>query len=88
VSENIPNPFPSHTRFSYALAHASDVETTVYDVRGASVRRLDSGWHERGIRELTWDGADDHGVAAPSGVYYVRVRTAAGTVSRKITLLR
>jgi hypothetical protein len=88
ISQNVPNPFAGHTRFTYSLPHAADVDAAVFDVRGARVRRLDTGWRERGIRDLVWDGRDEHGVEAPSGQYYVRLRTGTASTSRKITLLR
>jgi hypothetical protein len=88
ISANFPNPFASTTRISYTLSHGTNVTAAVYDVRGDRIKMLDAGWRESGARELSWDGKDPRGVAAPSGVYYVRVHTDTGTLGRKITLLR
>jgi hypothetical protein len=83
-----PNPTAGLTHVTYTLARGADVTAAVYDVRGTLVKTLDSGWHDTGARELTWDGTNHDGVAVSSGAYYLRVRTAAGTEARKITLVR
>jgi hypothetical protein len=88
ISANVPNPFSGVTRMSYSLARGADVDASVYDVRGTRVKSLDSGWRARGVRDLSWDGTDDHGARVSSGVYYVRLRTPDGMTSRKVTLLR
>jgi choice-of-anchor B domain-containing protein len=88
ISENVPNPFGGITRMSYSLSRGADVNAAVYDVRGTRVKMLDSGWRERGVRELSWNGTDDDGARVSSGIYYLRVRTPAGMSSRKMTLLR
>ena len=43
---NYPNPFNPETWIPYHLANPSDVQITIYDVRGSVVRRLDLG-HQR-----------------------------------------
>ena len=41
---NYPNPFNPETWIPYHLAHAADVQITIYDTEGAVVRELDLGW--------------------------------------------
>lgn len=59
----------------------------VYDLRGRLVREW---WLPEGTYALTWDGRDNDGRAAPSGVYMLRLSAEYGahTLSRKVTLLR
>jgi N,N-dimethylformamidase beta subunit-like, C-terminal/FlgD Ig-like domain len=82
-----PNPFNPSTVIHYDLPAAGPVQVTILDVRGRVVRRLWSGFQTPGRHDLSWDGALDGGLRAPSGVYVVRVVTADGTATRKITLL-
>jgi choice-of-anchor B domain-containing protein len=88
LSASMPNPFGRDTRMTYTLARGSDVTAAVYNVKGDRVKLLESGWRESGVRDLSWDGIDEHGRTAASGMYYIRVQTQSGTLSRKITLLR
>ncbi len=86
-----PNPFNPRTAIGFTLARDTRVEVAVYDVRGRLVRRVLDGTLEAGAHPVaaTWDGNDDQGRAAPSGTYFLRMKTAAGTAAaRKMTLLR
>ncbi len=88
---NAPNPFNPSTRLRFALAHEAVVALAVYDPRGRLVRDLGADTWTAGEHAVTWDGRDDAGRAAASGVYYVRLVGEGGTGSivatRAVTLL-
>ena len=83
-----PNPFNPRTAISYRLASAGRVGLAVYDVQGRRVRRLLDETRPAGIGSCEWDGTNDRGQALPSGVYLVRLETAAGNDRRAVTLLK
>ncbi len=83
-----PNPFNPATTLRFELERAGPVELAVYDVRGALVRTLLSGMMEEGPQAVRWDGRDESGREAPSGVYMALLTTADGPTGRRITLLR
>jgi len=41
-----------------------------------------------GATPLHWEGKTDSGASATSGVYFVRLEFPAGTISRKLILLK
>jgi hypothetical protein len=41
-----------------------------------------------GVHSLAWDGLNGAGQAVGSGVYFYRIDTPAGTVTRKLALAR
>ena len=43
---------------------------------------------EAGAHRLVWDGRSAERRPAPAGVYFVRVRTGAGDLSRKVVVVR
>ncbi len=88
LSQNVPNPFNPSTKISFALPTRGQVDLRVYDVRGALVRTLASGELEAGYHDFTWTGTADSGVQVPSGVYFYRLRTAEGDITRTMTLLK
>jgi len=88
VHPNAPDPFNPTTTLAYTLDDDTDVLVTIVDVRGRVVRRLFSGPQTRGSHRLPWDGRRDDGTPLPSGVYYARVRTPAGTAAECMTLVR
>jgi hypothetical protein len=85
---NYPNPFNPTTTIEYALPSRGHVRLRVYDVNGARVRTLVDGVESGGSHRVTWDGRDDSGMRAASGVYLLRIDAAGTTTTRKMTLLK
>mgnify|MGYP003344445960 FL=1 len=74
LSPGRPTPFRASTVIAYELYSAANVKLVVYDAQGRAVRRLvDAGLQLAGPYAITWDGRDDAGRAAPSGVYFYRL---------------
>jgi flagellar hook assembly protein FlgD len=60
----------------------------VYDVRGALVRGLVDENRGSGLHSATWDGRDNRGRRAASGVYYVRFQAGGKAWQQKVVLVR
>ncbi len=68
---------------------ASDVRIEVYDMHGRMISVLADGLINPGNHVVAWDGRDDKGVPAPSGIYFCRGITSAGNSdSARLVLLR
>lgn len=85
---SVPNPFSSSAEIRFELPVATKVEVSIYDVVGRLVRQLDVGPLTAGLHSVTWDGLDDAAKQARSGLYLYSMRTAAGSVSGRLLLLR
>ena len=90
---NYPNPFNPETWIPYTLATVSAVQITIYDARGAVVRRLDLGHQREGYytsrsRAAYWDGRNHVGERVASGIYFYEL--AADDISRlrKMVILK
>lgn len=83
-----PNPFGSSLHIRYGLAKAQQVRIDVVDQQGRLVRNLGDGPIGAGKHGLSWNGKDASGRAMASGVYLVRIRTAAGEYKNKVLLLK
>jgi hypothetical protein len=82
-----PNPFRDGTMFRFGLPHGQDVGISITDAGGREVwRREVSGL--AGRNQLWWNGVADTGWTLPSGVYFVRLKTEAGMMVRKVVLER
>ena len=68
------------------VPEAGPVRLRVFDVTGRLVRTLTDRPMEAGEHLLRWDGASDSGSRLGSGIYFVRLDTAAGVASRKLLL--
>ncbi len=88
LNPNYPNPFNPYTVICYSLKSRGKVSLRVYNVLGQEVRRLFSGLQQGGVYRVIWDGKDEQGNDAGSGIYIIRLETGAFVQSRKMTLLR
>jgi probable HAF family extracellular repeat protein len=88
-----PNPLTDATHIAYTLPTPTRVRVVLYDVVGRAVDTLVDSFQDAGPHELIWSARDRSGVALPSGVYFARLVTTAGTpaagpVTRKLVVVR
>jgi hypothetical protein len=83
MSRPEPNPFVQLTRLTCNVAPGRIAGIEVFDPRGRLVRRLAPD--SRNV--LTWNGIDDAGRRAASGVHFVRLMLSDGTVEQRTVLL-
>ncbi|MBN1884514.1 MAG: hypothetical protein JW876_03180 [Candidatus Krumholzibacteriota bacterium] len=85
-----PNPFNPSTTIRLDLPDDGPrrVEATVHRVDGSLVSRLYSGTATGPSVEMHWDGRDESGVPARSGVYFYRIATPGARLSGKLVLIR
>lgn len=84
-----PNPFNPLTEIRYQVpGEIGRLILEVVNLRGERVKTLVSGSAIAGDHRVAWDGRDDAGRDAGSGVYFVRMVAGEFTESRKMVLLR
>jgi YVTN family beta-propeller protein len=83
-----PNPFNASTQIAFALGAAGPVELGVYNVLGQRVRLLVGQPLEAGQHQVVWDGRDQGGREAASGLYLVVLRAEGQQLAQKLMLLR
>ena len=88
LEQNAPNPFNSGTVIRFELPQPSQVELGIFNLLGQPVALLVKGPSEAGRFAVRWDGRDQEGRPATSGVYLYRLRVDQGTEVRKLLLLR
>ncbi len=92
LGQNYPNPFNPMTVITFDVpgdagsGHQAVLE--VFDTRGRLVRTLFDGEVPAGSHEVTWNGKDDAGEQAGSGIYLYRLTVEGETVSRKMVMLK
>jgi len=85
---NYPNPFNPSTTISFSMPSAEDVTLSIYNNVGRKVRTLVSGMMSEGRHSIQWDGRNENGIAAPSGVYYYELTSSQGVMRNKMVLLK
>ncbi|MEL6821200.1 MAG: FlgD immunoglobulin-like domain containing protein [Calditrichota bacterium] len=90
LMDNYPNPFNPSTviPFEIASAQSEQVRLTVYNAVGAVVTTLVDEPLSAGSYEATWDGMDNAGRIAPSGIYFYELLTQGQRQSQKMLLVK
>ena len=83
-----PNPFNPATTIEFMLAVPGNASLRVYDVSGRLIRSLVDGRLPAGMHEVMWNGRDENGSMAVSGVYFYRLSAGDIVQTRKMVLLR
>jgi hypothetical protein len=89
VSQIYPNPINPGTTITYALPREGSIVIEIYDVQGSRVATLVDEVRPAGYHSVYWDGTNDQGRNAHSGVYFCRGRFGDDeNVSRKMIKLQ
>ena len=93
MGQNYPNPFNPETWIPYQLAEPSEVSVTIYNAKGAIVRRLLLGHQSAGYytgrgRAAYWDGRNIFGERVANGLYFYQLTTDQTSFLRKMAILK
>lgn len=88
LEANYPNPFNASTIIRYQLPTDSSVQLAIYNMAGQKIRTLVEGKVTAGQHVLMWDGRDEAGQSAASGIYFYQLLTSDFFAAGKMTLLR
>ena len=91
--QNYPNPFNPETWIPYQLSENSPVSLSIYDRTGGLVRTLSLGIQPAGFynsrgRAAYWDGRNDAGEHAASGLYFYQLRTPSFHQTRRLVIVK
>ena len=90
---NYPNPFNPETWIPYRLAEDAFVTLTIYDGNGRVVRTLNVGHriaavYESQSKAIYWNGKNNLGEQAASGVYFYHLSAGNYSATRKMLILK
>jgi len=88
LDQNYPNPFNPQTSISFALSHRDHVNLSVYNILGMKVRTLVDSQLDAGPHSVIFDSRDDNRSEVAQGVYFYRLKSASGDITRKMLLLK
>ena len=97
LEQNYPNPFALHaqsgvgnvqTTIRYQLSKRAPVVLEIHNMLGQRIRKLVDSEQNTGQHAATWDGLDEAGRAAASGVYFYTLKTTEFIATKKLVLTR
>lgn len=83
LAQNYPNPFNPLTQIQYALPEASNVRLEVFNSQGQRVARLVDSQQAAGRYTVAFDAS-----GLSSGVYFYKIQTNLGQISRKMVVIK
>lgn len=90
--QNYPNPFNAGTviQFEVPDVQGKFVRTLVqvFNLLGEKVKTLARGEHTAGQYRVTWDGTDDAGNKAPTGVYFYRLVSGDYVSAKRMVMIK
>ncbi len=92
--QNFPNPFNPTTKIRFQIPAsaqtktAAEVRLEVFNIVGQKVRTLLHQPLEAGTYTIEWDGTNQEGIAATSGIYIYRLSTKDFQTQKKMLLIR
>ena len=83
LGQNFPNPFNPSTQIVFSLTRSDHIRLDVYNVAGHCLTTLAQGRYSAGEHVVTWDAGSQS-----SGVYFYRLTTNSGVLTRKMLLIK
>jgi hypothetical protein len=79
-----PNPFRENITIEYQLHQDGSVEVQINNILGQKIRTLVKEDQPGGKHRVKWDGLDESGSTAGTGMYYITLRTPKERVVIKV----
>ncbi|RKX20784.1 MAG: hypothetical protein DRP35_05490, partial [Candidatus Zixiibacteriota bacterium] len=83
VMQNYPNPFNPSTTIRFALPERSIVNIRIYNILGQEVENINLGNISAGYHQIDYDGTNN-----ASGIYFYKISSDFGKISKKMILLK
>ncbi len=91
LAQNYPNPFNTSTTIVFmapASAAGQHVTLQVFDLQGRLIQTLFTGACEPGKHSVVWDGRDQYGQMAASGLYFYRLQSGNFVTVKRLVMLK
>ncbi len=88
LEQNYPNPFNPGTAIEFSLPKQAHIRLSVFNTLGERIALLADEVVPAGKHQVRWDGLDERGERAASGVYFYKLTAGNFEQTRKMILLR
>ena len=86
---NYPNPFNPSTTISFSIIEDSNIELSIYNIKGQKVKQLLRDQLTAGQHSVVWDGRDEKNQPVGSGIYFYQLLIdGKSKASRKMILMK
>jgi PKD repeat protein len=90
--QNYPNPFNPSTKIEFTVPEGVEAGVTVvlmvYNTFGQTVKKLVDDMKQPGAYSAVWDGTDEAGRIASSGIYFYRIIAGDFVATKRMLLIK
>lgn len=83
-----PNPVVTSSYIEFNLEKESMVQLSVYNIKGDLIEQLYSGLLPTGDHSFIWDVSGNSGAIVADGVYFFRLTSETGTITKKVIVMK
>ena len=83
-----PNPFNNSVLISFEIPNSKNVNLSIFDMKGRSIRQMNLGVLSTGFHKVLWDGKNNFGNELPSGIYMAVLEVGGKLDIQKISLIK
>lgn len=87
LAQNYPNPFNATIKISFLVPRTSQTSLRIFNARGNMVVTLNNDTRQDGWRQVSWNGRDQNGSMAASGLYIYQRKAGYIEQSKKMLLV-
>lgn len=80
---NSPNPFNPTTLIEFSIQQKSEIELSVYNIKGQKIKTLTHGEFSKGDHSIIWNGDDEVGNSVSSEIYFYKLNVNGKTEAVK-----
>jgi len=88
LNQNYPNPANPSTTISFSLPEDSNIELSIFNVKGQKVKTLKKEYLSKGTHNIIWEGNDSNNNKVASGIYFYKLITKGQTYTKKMILMK
>jgi FlgD Ig-like domain/Periplasmic copper-binding protein (NosD) len=70
---NFPNPFNPSTTIYFSIQNDSDIELSIYNIKGQKINTLAQNDYSKGTHSIIWNGDDESNKSVSSGIYFYKL---------------
>jgi hypothetical protein len=85
--QNYPNPFNPSTTIEFSIQNDSQIDLTIFNIKGQKVKQLFSDQQTAGQYSIIWNGDNESGEYVSSGIYCYQLKIDGKTEAVKKCLL-
>ncbi len=88
LEQNYPNPFNPSTTIEFAIPKLADVNLTIYNVLGQSIRNIQMNNTQAGRYSIIWNGTNDFGAKVSTGIYFYKIKAGKYSDIKKMVFMK